>query len=1160
MICKFSYSQSSSIFDQASKVPLLTPEAASFAKYVEFPVSLYNGVPNISIPLYTIQSGDISVPITLSYHAGGIKVSEEASWVGLGWNLDAGGMISRQINGHDDWDNASNDYFGQLFFSGNLNYDEMNGPTAVYGACWLYDKNGNSIQQTLGSGLLNLINFGEGEPDTYIYNFGPFNGKFINPDQVHDFVRSNIKFNVQVNSITAQTPDGYLYEFNDLEMSRANNPAYYSITGFHLSRITSPKGKVMNFTYETLTSQRMLDTYSEQYTTSYPVNFGAGGDPGTLSQKLQANDANLVYLAKIDFDEGYIDFIRDTRTDISGKRLTQINIKYKDGTLLKSFNFNQTYFTGSSTNYYPTPDANYPYVPGYPDSYINTRLRLDALVETGTDPNILPRQYTFDYNDGGVYTLPYKTSWAADYWGYYNGAAYNTTFIPSSKGFQLSSVYPTVNDYPGANREPSEEYMKAGTLKKITYPTKGSTEYSYSAHQFTNAFIAPVKIRTVLAAFATDAGQAAGVQQATFTLGSPTNVKMDVKLYCNCPVVSCLCGPSALTWDCGGMNGDDANVLYAEILKLNSATGTYDFIDGDHNWDGTDVLQNCSQEFQITETLQAGTYKIIVNYPDNKEGNYGSKMASMTVQYDETYYDPVMTGGGLRISQIKHHDPIQNTDLVSSYEYYNGTLMNFPTFYWSKVNYTLDAQTNTYVPYKDEYLYGNSIIPFSTSANGSNVGYGRVIEKRENGVGGWTEYLYENYADNTVKGQPSFFDFPNLVSYSPGEPTTTHLKNGFLKEETQFDNAGNPIRKTVKTSQVLLGESYWSFKKEIFNDAGNLAFDPNKPCDTFQAETSMFYFYPIQMGKVVPTQSVEYDYSKGSQLVKTTTFSYNAFGDKSIEQITGSDGKVISTEYKYLNDYVTTSGWLKDLSDKNKRDAPLETYNKVNGNVIGGSFIEYGTVNGKTLPFHVYQIETTNPSSIASTAPNAFLPNELKLKGTIVNDANGNISYTMATNNMVTSYLWGYNNTFPIAIVQNATPTQIYHTSFEEITSNFSTTSFTGLKSYSGTAPFTVPLPSAGTYKLTYWIKNGTADWQPVSTTMTSSTSIGGGSNVLIDEVRVYPDGAQMTTYAYDVLLGLTYKTDSGGAKTSYQFDGLGRLQAIKDKDGNILKLFEYHD
>src|SRR5688572_13406764 len=81
-------------------IPTVTPpspNAAAFSKYGNIPVSPYTGIPTINIPLYEINIRDIKVPVSLSYHASGIGVGDEASRIGLGWVLNAGGLISRNI-------------------------------------------------------------------------------------------------------------------------------------------------------------------------------------------------------------------------------------------------------------------------------------------------------------------------------------------------------------------------------------------------------------------------------------------------------------------------------------------------------------------------------------------------------------------------------------------------------------------------------------------------------------------------------------------------------------------------------------------------------------------------------------------------------------------------------------------------------------------------------------------------------------------------------------------------------------------------------------------------------------------------------------------------------------------------------------------------------
>ena len=83
-------------------VSIASPTAASLGKYGDFPVSYNTGLPQISIPIYTVKAGSLSLPISLSYHASGLKVQEEASWVGAGWSLNAGGMITRTVVGAAD--------------------------------------------------------------------------------------------------------------------------------------------------------------------------------------------------------------------------------------------------------------------------------------------------------------------------------------------------------------------------------------------------------------------------------------------------------------------------------------------------------------------------------------------------------------------------------------------------------------------------------------------------------------------------------------------------------------------------------------------------------------------------------------------------------------------------------------------------------------------------------------------------------------------------------------------------------------------------------------------------------------------------------------------------------------------------------------------------
>jgi len=88
---------------QQPKIMPTSPEASALSKLVNFPVSLNTGVPNINIPFYQIQDKEITVPIGISYHAGGFKINEQSTSVGLGWSLDSDIGITRTVNGMDDF-------------------------------------------------------------------------------------------------------------------------------------------------------------------------------------------------------------------------------------------------------------------------------------------------------------------------------------------------------------------------------------------------------------------------------------------------------------------------------------------------------------------------------------------------------------------------------------------------------------------------------------------------------------------------------------------------------------------------------------------------------------------------------------------------------------------------------------------------------------------------------------------------------------------------------------------------------------------------------------------------------------------------------------------------------------------------------------------------
>jgi YD repeat-containing protein len=67
--------------------------------------------------------------------------------------------------------------------------------------------------------------------------------------------------------------------------------------------------------------------------------------------------------------------------------------------------------------------------------------------------------------------------------------------------------------------------------------------------------------------------------------------------------------------------------------------------------------------------------------------------------------------------------------------------------------------------------------------------------------------------------------------------------------------------------------------------------------------------------------------------------------------------------------------------------------------------------------------------------------------------------------------------------------------------------------------------------------------------------------NTFVNQLRNDPrmSKAMITSYSYDPLFGMTSETDVNGKTTYYEYDYLGRLHVVKDKDLNVVKVICYN-
>lgn len=88
----------------------------------QVPVDPFTGKAQVAIPIWTLKTNSIEAPIVLSNTGGGMKVTEGEGNAGIGWNVIAGGSVSREVRGlPDDLEDIGDDKIGWLFGTNSQN-------------------------------------------------------------------------------------------------------------------------------------------------------------------------------------------------------------------------------------------------------------------------------------------------------------------------------------------------------------------------------------------------------------------------------------------------------------------------------------------------------------------------------------------------------------------------------------------------------------------------------------------------------------------------------------------------------------------------------------------------------------------------------------------------------------------------------------------------------------------------------------------------------------------------------------------------------------------------------------------------------------------------------------------------------------------------------
>lgn len=433
-----------------------SPDAAALGKYGQYPVNMSSGLVKINIPIYTVELPGLTLPISLSYHPSGIKVNDIASMVGIGWSLNAGGVITRSVRGLPD----------SKFGSSGIKDEEFISSLGPNG------KNEETKFETL-EGYYNgeLRGTYDYESDVYYYNMGEVSGSFrfdIKGRLVQTPLSNNrIEYDSNKDQFVIIDTNGTTYTFNCREKSITQGDDRYT-SSWYLSHIKTIEQKEIYLGYDVDTT-----VYTDYYE-SYCLKIAQiiyGAHLHSYNQSYVKTD-NTLRLTTIQFPGGTVRFgYSADRTDKRKYRLNLIRIVDNQGQNIKRFSLIHNYLGG--------------------------RLNLDKIIlESSIGAQI--GKYSFGYYKNATLPAYYdihstnRAYYGQDLWGYYNGITTNK-YLLTYKNKSLSQTYPP------ANRSVKPEYAKAGILTEIKYPTGGRTVFEYESNQnYSGEIIGGFRIKNII--------------------------------------------------------------------------------------------------------------------------------------------------------------------------------------------------------------------------------------------------------------------------------------------------------------------------------------------------------------------------------------------------------------------------------------------------------------------------------------------------------------------------------------------------------------------------------------------------------------------------------------------------------------------------------------
>ncbi len=1082
---------------QMSNNEIIIPPSTTANKFENsniYKPNLYNGTNNTYIPIYEITIKDFKIPIALTHNYNGFKPGETSSWVGLGWNLNAGGCISRIVMNKPD-EHPDGGY--------NQIRDLLNMPDELTDYSQF-----SSFLTGLTSEQLSMLAEGtwECQPDQFMISANDLSSKFIRlkngkyvtiPFKPIQFTnQGSIKDESGHAYYFGSQNDGIGEEVSNTEISSSSDEGWvriYNTTQKYLLRkIVMASGETITFNYEGESGN--TETFdSESYSVPYQkwtINPQKTLEPISSNSHTMITRGTVYRLSSIVTPNENIFFKKgQVRKDMENGilySLGEIEVKNKLDSIVKGWVFYTSYI-GNSSN-------------------VNEcRLVLDSIAEYGNSRQSLKPSYKFTYNKS-TETPHYKTK-SIDHWGYYNGAP-NTTLIPREVP---NSAYNDYFSHIWGNRESNHLYSQIGLLSKIELPTKGSVSFTYEPNSC--GFIESNTINeTLYDNIPLYINSTSGT--STGTLNLEYNQSVNIDLYMD---------PNTLY--SGGSTPMDTDPMYIQIINTADGQIVYEKFETGEEITAIEKLFLNAGSYQVIATVQKPNQlaRITIEYSKVRKDNNGNVVINKN-----------KIVGGHRVSGISELDYITNTEVKKTFKYTvstendrsSGVLVGLPNY-----DYQYNEMNLQYLPYQSHPIQHEDILRISRSSNSiraiasddSHLSYSEISEVNSNN-------------GQSILFFTSALDFPDIIFPKDVSNISKSYKRGLLTKKIDFDTSAREVARTENNYDFHNPVNKTGIWGIMIVDYEHKSIYPN-----------LSTFKPLHTGSTtsewIPLIS-ETNVRDGVSTSKNYIYDNPVHAQPTRVKL-DSNNEESYTYMLYADDYSDTGGgnFIGEMKNAHIINKPVEKVSYIKDKltnsyyVTGGEVYTYKTGAQVGQLDCVYKLELKNPVLLslfkfsnrgtAGEMPHAnnsygtFSVSQLDSryspvpeKKVVSYDSNNNPRELMFKNNLIVTYLWSYNNQYPIAEIKNATYSEV-------------------VGALSGITPEQL----------------GSASEPDMAK---------------VEALRHHPGllKAQVTTYTYKPLVGILTATDPRGVTTHYEYDTLNRLMQtyiIENGEKKILQKYDYH-